>query len=67
MVTETEEIKKAIQTEEPYKTFVQTAKSYTELQNMAARVGRDFTENGTCLFSPYVDVAELDKFINTLP
>ena len=33
---------------------------------MAARVGKDFTKNGTCLFSPYVDVDEMDKFINAL-
>ena len=81
MVTETEEIKKAIQTEEPFMSTVQNLKTETwgiswdtrPFEKMRKHVSEQldvkYTSNGTYLYDLHLHFKELDKlnrFVATL-
>ena len=81
MVTETEEIKKAIQTEEPFMSTVQNLKTETwgiswdtrPFEKMRKYVSEQldvkYTSNGTYLYDLHLHFKELDKlnkFVATL-
>ena len=81
MVTETEEIKKAIQTEEPFMSTVQNLKTETwgiswdtrpfeKMRNhVSEQLDVKYTSNGTYLYDLHLHFKELDKlnrFVATL-